>query len=122
MVTLPGQLPIYLIMDAIDECSNASGIPSPREQVLRLIKELVELRLPNLHICVTSRPEIDIREVLDSLTSRPVSLHEQTGQKQDILDFVKSIVYSKSEPIMRRWRQEDKELVIETLAEKADGM
>jgi hypothetical protein len=113
---------MYLIMDAIDECSNASGIPSPRERVLRLVKELVELRLPNLHICVTSRPEIDIREVLDSLTSRPVSLHDQSGQKQDIVDYVKSIVYSDSEPIIRRWRQEDKELVIETLAEKADGM
>jgi hypothetical protein len=122
MVMLPGQLPIYLIMDAIDECSNVSGIPSPRERVLRLVKELVELRLPNLHICVTSRPEIDIRDVLDSLASRPLSLHEQTGQKQDIVDYVKSIVYSDSEPIMKRWRQEDKELVIETLAEKADGM
>jgi hypothetical protein len=51
-----------------------------------------------------------------------VSLHEQSGQKQDIVDYVKSIVCSDSEPIMRRWRQEDKELVIETLAEKADGM
>jgi hypothetical protein len=51
-----------------------------------------------------------------------VSLHEQSGQKQDILDYVKSIVYSDSEPIMRRWRAEDKELVIETLSERADGM
>jgi hypothetical protein len=122
MLTLPDQLSTYLIIDALDESSNATGIPSPRERVLQLVKELVELRLPNLHICVTSRPEIDIRDVLEPLTSGRVSLHDQTGQKQDIEDYVKSVVYSDSEPIMRRWRTEDKELVVEVLSERADGM
>jgi hypothetical protein len=51
-----------------------------------------------------------------------VSLHDQSGQKQDIVDYVRSIVYSKSEPIMSRWRKEDKEVVIATLSERADGM
>jgi hypothetical protein len=122
MLTLPGQLPIYIIMDALDECSDLSGIPSPRDQVLELLKELVDLHLPNLHICVTSRPEVDIRDVLERLTSRRVSLHDQSGQKKDIEDYVRSVVYSDSEPIMRRWRKEDKELVIETLSNQADGM
>jgi hypothetical protein len=122
MLTLPGQCPIYLIMDALDECSNASGIPSPRDQVLQLVKELVDLHAPNLHICVTSRPEVDIRDVLEPLTSRRVSLHDQSGQKEDIVDYVRSIVYSNAEPIMRRWRKEDKDLVIEMLSEQADGM
>ena len=114
--------PIYLMIDALDECSNTSGIPSSRERVLFLLKNLVELRLPNLHICVTSRPEIDIRDVLESLTAHRVSLHDQSGQKQDIVDYVRSIVYSKSEPIMGKWRKEDKEVVIATLSERADGM
>jgi hypothetical protein len=122
MLTLPDQRPIYLIMDALDECSDLSGIPSPRDQVLHLVKELVDLHVPNLHICVTSRPEVDIRDVLESLTSRRVSLHDQSGQKKDIEDYVRSVVYSSSEPIMRRWKEEDKELVIETLSEQADGM
>jgi hypothetical protein len=122
MLTLPDQRPIYLIIDALDECSNVSGIPSHRNQVLQLVKELIDLHLPNLHICVTSRPEADIREVLEPLTSRRVSLHDQSGQKKDIEDYVRSAVYSDSEPIMRRWREEDKELVIETLSERADGM
>jgi hypothetical protein len=51
-----------------------------------------------------------------------VSLHDESGQKQDIADYVRSVVYSKSEPHMRRWREEDKEFVIETLSERADGM
>ena len=122
MFTLPDQRPVYLIMDGVDECPNSSGIPTPREQVLQLIQGLVELRLPHLHICVTSRPEIDIRDVLDPLTSLKVSLHDQTGQKEDIADYIRSVVYSDSGPIMRRWRTEDKELVIETLSERADGM
>jgi hypothetical protein len=90
--------------------------------VLHLLKELVEFPLPNLHICVTSRPEIDIQDVLESLTSRRVSLHDQTGQKLDIEEYVKSVVYSNSESIMRRWKTADKELVIEVLSERADGM
>ena len=118
------QCPTYLIIDALDESPNTSGIPSSRERVLRLVKELIELRLPNLRICVTSRPEIDIRDVLEPLTSqaRQVSLHDQSGQKKDIEDYVKSVVYSDSEPIMKRWRTEDKELVVEVLSERADGM
>jgi hypothetical protein len=122
MLTLPSQGPIYLIVDALDESSNTSGMPSPRETVLQLFKELVNFSLPNLRICVTSRPEIDIRNVLEPLTSRRVSLHDQSGQKKDIADYVRGVVYSDSEQIMRRWRMEDKELVINTLSERADGM
>ena len=122
MLTPPDQLPIYLIIDALDECSNISGIPSPRDKVLRLIRELADLGLPKLHICVTSRPEVDIRDVLEPLTSRRVSLHDQSGQQKDIEDYVRSVIYSDSEPIIRRWREEDKELVVEMLSKQADGM
>jgi hypothetical protein len=122
MLGLPDQRPIYLIIDALDECSNTSGIPSDRNRVLQLVRELIDLHLPDLHICITSRPEVDIREVVEPLTSRRVSLHDQSGQKKDIEDYIKSVVYSNSEPIMRRWRKEDKKLVVETLSEHADGM
>ena len=122
MITLPDQRPTYLIMDALDECSNMSGIPSPRKRVLRLVKGLVDLHIPNLHICVTSRPEVDIRDVLKPLTSHRVSLHDESGQKKDIKDYVRLVVYSDSEPTMRRWTDEDKELVIKTLIERGDGM
>jgi NACHT domain len=122
MLTLLDQSPTYLIIDALDESPNTSGIPSPRETVLQLLKELVGLSLPNLHICVTSRPETDVRNILEPLTSRRVSLHDQSGQKNDIADYVRTVVYSDSEQIMRRWKTEDKELVIQTLSERADGM
>ena len=121
MLTHPDQHPTYLIMDAIDESLNMPGIPSSRENVLRLVKKLFELCIPNLHICVTSRPEIDVRKVLEPLVSFKVSLDDEIGQKNDIADYVRSVVYSDSEQIMKRWRTEDKELVIKTLAKRADG-
>jgi hypothetical protein len=122
MLSLPDQRPIYLIIDALDESPITSGIPSARERVLRLLKELVGLGLPKLHICVTSRPEIDIRNAIEPLTSLRVSLHDQTGQKEDIADYVRSIIYSDSNTNMKRWKKEDKEIVVKTLSERADGM
>ena len=122
MLTIRDGHPIYLILDAFDECPDTSEVPSPRSRILRLLKELVELHLPNLRICATSRPEFDIRDLLEPLNSRQVSLHDQSGQRQDIADYVRSVVYSDWEPYMRRWKKDDKEFVIERLSERADGM
>ena len=92
MLSITDQGKIYIIVDALGECPDSSGIPSPCGRVLLFVKELIGLNLPNLHICVTSRPEIDIRDVLGPLTSFPVSPHDQSGQKQDIVDYVRSVV------------------------------
>ncbi len=120
MLLLPTQGSIYLIIDALDECPSNSGMPTPREQILDLIQRLVDLHLPNLHICVTSRPEIDIQTTLEPLTSLQVSLHNQSGQTKDIVDYISSVVNSDWK--MRRWRDEDKALVITSLTDRADGM
>jgi hypothetical protein len=54
------------------------------------------------------------------LASHIVSLHDEQGQKKDIADYVRRIVYSDKK--MQKWREEDKEMVVETLSQKADGM
>jgi hypothetical protein len=120
MLSLPGQAPIYIIIDALDECPNFSGTPSAREEVLELIEEIVDLKLPNVHLCVTSRPEVDIRMTLEPLTSLKISLHDERGQKGDIIAYIKSVV--RSDKKMRKWREEDQNLVIDTLSRNADGM
>ncbi len=122
MLTFPNQSPVYLIMDALDECPNSSGIPSAREQILDLVKELVGMRLSSLRICVTSRPEVNIRNALEPLTFRSVSLHDESGQEKDITEYIKSVVRSPSDTLMKRWRKEYKDMVIETLSERANGM
>jgi NACHT domain len=120
MLELPGQGPLYLIIDALDECPNSSGFPTQRERVLKLVQELINVSLPCLHLCVTSRPEIDIRAVLQPLSVYSISLHNQSGQNQDILNYINWAV--RSDQKMRRWREGDKTLVIDTLTRKAGGM
>jgi hypothetical protein len=58
--------------------------------------------------------------VLESLTSLKISLHDESGQKMDIVEYIKSVV--RSDWSMRRWKEEDKQLVVDTLSGKADGM
>jgi hypothetical protein len=120
MLALEVQGPTYIILDALDECLITSTIPSPREKVLEFVDELVDLHLPNVHICVTSCPEHDINAVLKDLALRPISLHDESGQQEDIVNYVTSFVWSDRK--VQRWLEEDKDLVIKTLSEKTDGM
>ena len=119
LLGLPGQPPVYLIIDALDECPNRS-LPSHRSQVLVLLEDLIDSKLPNLRICVTSRPEADIKPILEPLTFRSVSLHDEPGQKEDIENYIKSII--NTDRRMRRWTSEHKQLVFDVLTERADGM
>ena len=120
LLKLPRQAPVYVIVDALDECPNTSAVRSPRAKVLNLIQELIKSRCPDLRICVTSRPETDIKDVLDTLTFSTLSLHDEGGQKRDIEDYIKSVIHT--HPKNRRWKAEHKQLVINFLTEKADGM
>jgi hypothetical protein len=120
MLSLQDQGPTFIILDAIDECPNSVGTPSPRENVLELVERLSELHHPHVSICVTSRPEVDIEAVLRPLTSCTVSLHGESGQKEDIINYIKWFI--NSDPKARKWRKEDKELVLKKLSEGAEGM
>ena len=120
VLTFPDQQTVYIIVDALDECPNSSGYPTPQQEVLCLLEELVDLNLPHLRVCVTSRPEIDIEYALEPFTSHQMSLHDESGQKGYIRDYIRSVVHS--DRSMRRWREEDKNLVINTLSERAEGM
>ncbi|KAH9037500.1 hypothetical protein EDB85DRAFT_608746 [Lactarius pseudohatsudake] len=120
MLTTSGPVPVYLILDALDECPYGSGLPSPREKLLDLLDDLVKLRHQALRLCVTSRPEFDIRTALQHLATQQVSLHDESGQTRDIKNYVTDVV--RSDRRMKRWREEEKDMVIGKLAEKADGM
>jgi hypothetical protein len=120
LLELPGQAPVYLIVDGLDECPDTSDNPSPRENVLGLFEELVNSKLPNVRICITSRPEMDIKLALDSLTFRSVSLHDESGQIEDINNYIKSVI--SRDPKNRSWKAEHKQMVIDVLTRKANGM
>ena len=120
MLSLPGHPPIFIIVDALDECPDFSGRSlSAREEVLELMEELVDLKLPGLHLCVTSRPEIDIRMVLEPLTHLQISLHDDSGQKEDIIAYIKAVVHS--DRMVRRLKKEDQNLIVDKLSQNVDG-
>ena len=120
LLKLPGHAPVYLIVDALDECSKSSSIPSPRDEVLNLIEELIKSESPNLRVCVTSRPEKDIKDFLNPLVVHTVSLHDESGQNIDIEEYIKSVI--NENPKNKSWKAADKQLVINVLTEKATGM
>jgi hypothetical protein len=120
MFIVMGRVSIYLVIDALDECPDDFGIPSSREMVLELVKEIVELGRPNLRLCITSRPEFDIRTTLEPLATQKISLRDESGQQQDINDYINFVVHSDRR--MKRWRDEDKDTVIGDLTAKANGM
>jgi len=120
LLKLPGSRQVYLIIDALDECPSTSSLSSPREELLSLLEDLVWEKLPNLRICVTSRPEVDIKTLLEPLAFHSVSLHDATGQQEDIRDYIESMIRTNKK--MQNWSSHHKQLVIDTLTRRADGM
>jgi hypothetical protein len=120
LLALPGQATTYIVIDALDECPMTSGLSSPREEVLSFMEELIRSQVPNIRICITSRPEADIELVLRPLSFHSVSLHGENGQVQDITEYVKFVV--STDRNMQKWRKEDKELVVQVLTRKSGGM
>jgi hypothetical protein len=120
ILKFPGQAPIFLIVDALDECSSTSPMLSHHEKALVLVEKLIESQIPNLRICVTSQPENDIKVVLGPLTFRSISLEDEAGQMEDIERYIKSVV--EKDPRNRRWTGQDKQMVIDALTRNADGM
>ncbi|KAI0258240.1 hypothetical protein BC834DRAFT_1045986 [Gloeopeniophorella convolvens] len=119
MLGVPDQGAKFIILDALDECPD-SGMSSPREEALGFLKDLLGVGYSGLRICVTSRPEEDIWSELDPLVSHRVALDRESGQRQDVVDYIRWAVNSDRK--MRKWNAEDKELVIDTLSRNANGI
>ncbi|EMD33438.1 hypothetical protein CERSUDRAFT_98545, partial [Gelatoporia subvermispora B] len=119
MIELLADHCIYIIIDALDECPNSS-VNSQRGGVLAFIREIVEWRFQNVHICVTSRHEQDIKEAMEALSPRSISLHTESGQTDEISSYLDSVM--DSDPAL----QEPEMLWIavkrKQISEEANGM
>lgn len=73
----------YILIDALDE----SPRDSKREDVLKTIEAIRGWSIPGLHLLLTSRNELDIRESLDPLSDQNVSLRNSEVDG-DIENFV----------------------------------
>jgi hypothetical protein len=119
LLTVPAQAPVYLVLDALHECLNISALPSPREGVLTLLEDLVKSQFPHLRICIISRLETDIQRVLIPLAFSTISLHDESGHREDINNYIK--FFANTDPMMQRWKVGDRERAIKVLVEHADG-
>ena len=70
--------------------------------------------------CVTSRLEVDIEAVLLPLVSHMDSLHGESGQKEDTVNYIKWFI--NPDPRAQKRRKGDKELGVEKFLNGADGM
>lgn len=111
---------VYLIIDALDECTTSKGT---RATLMRSLVKLQKHSPPNVHILVTSRQEPDIEAAFDRV---PLG----SGDKIDLLRFRDAVNNDIGVFIQQRLDspefdnvlEETKELAKTMLLEKADGM
>ncbi|KAJ5671287.1 NACHT nucleoside triphosphatase, partial [Penicillium longicatenatum] len=102
----------YILLDALDE----SPRDSKREGVLRAIQVIRSWSIPSVHLLVTSRSELDIRESLDPSPDQEISLRN-SGTNRDIANFISYRL--KNDAKLQRWksRHEDIEKKLTTGAQ-----
>ncbi|KDR72038.1 hypothetical protein GALMADRAFT_74448 [Galerina marginata CBS 339.88] len=109
---LDGFLHAYIIVDALDECSD-------REKTLTWVDKLVSdthRRAENLHIMVTSRPERDIEQVFRTFDPYSIDISEATANEDvfKYLDRQMEFKFKKYDEITRK-------KIESGLRERADG-
>lgn len=106
----------YIIIDALDECSNT-------QELQENIEEIQRWGLPQLHMLLTSRRLMDIEEMIDPLTDAEDRICIQSA----LVDVdIKTYVHEKlqNDRRFKRWRSKPhvQEEVKRELMKKADGM
>jgi hypothetical protein len=106
---------VFCHLDALDECPNVDGA---RQRLLESLELLVQ-HAPNIRLLATSRDEPDIREHMERLDAKTVRLTDKVVDG-DIRYFVAKQL--DRIPKLSRLDANTKELVMETLTQKAGGM
>ncbi|KAJ7201096.1 ankyrin repeat-containing domain protein [Mycena pura] len=111
MLTVPGD--IFIVIDALEECPT---LPMPeRAQILKHLECMVELGLSQLHILITSRPEVDIEPSMARMQARELDLKTVGAQAEDLRSYISSRLEQAN------WCSKLRELALETLNAKANG-
>ena len=105
---------IYIFLDALDE----SPRDYKREGVLRVIQEIRSWSIPSVHLLVTSRSELDIRESLDPSRDQELSLRNSETDR-DIANFVSYQL--KNDQKLQKWEERHEEIQTK-LAKHAQGV
>jgi ankyrin repeat domain-containing protein 50 len=112
-----GKRQTYVIIDALDECSTQLGEQS---RLVKFVKEMVNMRLSNLHVLATSRRNREIENALSQLgTFGPFGI-QNAAVDEDILSYVKNEI--RGDDMMKKWPDSLKQDVERELFSKAQGM
>jgi len=81
MLELQKNVPIFVIMDALNVCPSATKMLLAKKMVLQFVEGLIQWNVSNLFICITSRPDQGIQNVLNPLTfpRYQILLHDEQG-------------------------------------------
>ncbi|KAF7350143.1 Pfs domain-containing protein [Mycena venus] len=99
--------PVYLVLDALDECSE-------REKLLDAITSILDSELFNVHLLVTSRPEVHYGT---NVAQQGVSISLEDCVTQDIESYVDKLLSEED-----GWISENKEAIKQGLLDHGGGM
>jgi Cdc6-like AAA superfamily ATPase len=106
----------YIILDALDECTN-------RDELMDILKSMVEWRLEKLHILVTSRQERDIESSLkDFVDEQSIICLQSKSVDKDIHTYIRQrLSHDKN---LEKWQKDHsiRQEIEEALIQGAHGM
>ncbi|KAJ7925653.1 ankyrin repeat-containing domain protein [Mycena leptocephala] len=102
------QKPIFIVLDALDECSE-------RSKLLRLISRMLDAKLPHVHILVTSRPEVQVGH--PELVEVAVSVSLEGCVDGDIELYLSEVLSQET-----GWIYEKRDEIKTGLLERSNGM
>lgn len=105
---------VYLVLDGIDECPR----DGPREGVLDTLNDMRNWDIQALHLFVTSRDELDIRNSLDLRTEQQVAMRN-TESNKDIASYVSARLNTDRK--LLKWLPH-REKIQEALTQRAEGV
>ena len=104
----------YVILDALDECPRYTQ----RDDVLRVIETMRNWNMPGLHLLVTSRNEVDIREGLGVAHDQEVAMNN-TAIEKDIGNYI--VGKLKTDSRLQKWSAHH-DRIQQALAKRAQGV
>ena len=105
-------LHVYLIIDALDECSDQTDL-------LMVLAEIAGWKLYNLHVLATSRREPDIEKRLTPIVSSIISLDSDLVDT-DIRLYISTTLVR--DPRFRIWTAAERNEIETNLMQQARGM
>ena len=102
----------YIVFDALDEAR-------PREDMLDLIRQILSWNMPNLHMFLASRREMDVNSTLSPLITTKIEM-QKSLVNADVSLYVQKKLECDSR--LKKWSPSIKAEINDALTKGADGM